>query len=331
MRHVALFGRLRRCTLCSLAWYEDGGALPPLDAYRDRDTLFYFQNWNSWWSRLARRATAGAAFYFAPRTVRMYAGREGRHATQVQTAVPLLSGYAPWNGGDRIRAAIAARPAARPGPDGRLTLGIIATPAAWPDVLDLCGDMAGHAAEAVVVLDTSDAAPPAAMRRDLHAVFGDRGRVAGHPLAGDFAAQRNRIQRAARTGWVLHLDCDERLAAGARRDLSGLIDDAAREGWHAIGFTRRNLVDGVVSALYPDVQYRLIRRDVLFTRAVHEFPRTGHGRSFVSLGAGIIHRLAGERLARREAFYESIDGGAGRPHDTALLRQPLDTGIALPS
>ena len=111
-----------------------------------------------------------------------------------------------------------------------------------------------------------------------------------------------------------------------------MIDDAEQGGWEVVGLARRNLVDGTLSALYPDVQYRLLRRSVRFTRAVHEHPRLQPGRAkFAHLGAEIVHAIAGDRLDAREALYKGMEAGADRPHDTALLRTPLEAGVRLPA
>lgn len=340
MNHTALFGRLLRCTLCALAFGGGGAAMPSLETYRcGDDGRCRFPNWNNWLSRATDGllGARGGAVQFAPQTVRMFATRSGQHATELRTSVPFASTFAAWRYGRTIQARIAARPDPAPGgPDRRLTLGVIAARRAWPDVLAVCGDMAGHAAAMVVVLDSADAAEAGRLERALRDTLaehgGPRARVIAQPLGGDFARQRNRVQAEARTDWVLQLDCDERLAPSAKHDLPGLIDDAEREGWDAVAFTRHNLVDGVVSALYPDVQYRLLRRGVRFTRAVHEYPLLGARQtSFVNLGAGIIHTLTTDRLPRRETLYEAIDGGGARRHDTALLRMPLEPGIALPA
>lgn len=259
----------------------------------------------------------------------MFAVRDGRHATSVQSSLPLISRLTPWSLGPTLRARIETRPYnTNQVPDPRLTLGIIATPDAWQDVLDLCRDAAEHAAEVIVVLDTSDAniaaTLEATLRRSLNAATPMQSRVIAHPLQADFAAQRNRIQQAARTEWVIQLDCDERPADGAKNRLSHILDDAEHEGWDAVALTRCNMVDGLVSALYPDVQYRLLRRSVRFTRAVHEYPALSRRqRSFAYLGPGIIHNIDSMRLKQRELLYERLQDGAGRPHDTALLRMPL--------
>ena len=87
-------------------------------------------------------------------------------------------------------------------------------------------------------------------------------------------------------------------------------------------------MDGAISALYPDVQYRLLRRSVRYTRRVHEYPALRRGeRGFVHLGGTILHRLDSARFDRRESAYERIMPGAGRPGDGALLRRPLDVPL----
>jgi Glycosyl transferase family 2 len=339
LNHTALFGEFLCCKLCSLAFTNNRGEHPLLEMYRVDGARFEFPNWNNWYSRLTGRSPADAdsPFYFAPSTVRMFAARQGRRAVRVQTRVPIVSKFATWPYGPTIRATIQTRPAAPAhGPDPRLTLGIIAACAAWPAVQNLCVDLAAYVAEAVIVLDTDDTALAASLERDLRGSLGNgntlRVRVLAHPLRQDFASQRNRIQHAAQTEWILQLDCDELLSPGAKRDLANIIDDAEREGWDAVALTRRNLVDGAVSALYPDVQYRLLRRSISFTRAVHEYPKLSRGqKSFVYLGAEIIHHLASERLGRREVLYDGIEGGAGRSHDTALLRMPLGPDVMLPA
>ncbi len=182
----------------------------------------------------------------------------------------------------------------------------------------------------VVALDTADPNAVAALQAELAGDEGQRCRVIGHLLENDYSAQRNRVQQAATTGWVLQLDCDERLTPQTKRILPDIVDAAELQHLAAIGLTRRNMVDGMVSALYPDVQYRLLRRNVSFTRAVHEYPVMGPSqRSAVHLGAGIIHILHGQRLAARETRYEGMAAGAGRPHDTALLRRPLESDVTV--
>ena len=264
----------------------------------------------------------------------MFAAREGRRVTSLKSSLPLMSVSAPWSFGQTLHATLQDK--AHAGPDSRLTLGIIAASTAWQDILALCVGMADCAAEAVILLDTPDAATAAALEDELHGILGKTGtmqpRVIAHPLNGDFAAQRNRVQAAARTPWVLQLDADEDLTPGTKRLLPDMMDDAEQGGWDVVGFARRNLVDGTLSALYPDVQYRLLRRSIHFTRAVHEHPRLEpHHVRFTHLGAEIVHTIASSRLDVREAMYKGIEAGADRPYDTALLRKPLEAGVRLPA
>lgn len=333
--HTALDNTHLRCRLCSLAFSNDGGDLPSLDSYRAENGEFRFPNWNNWLSRATRRRAGKSlnAFNFAPYTVQMFAARQGRRITSLKSSLPLMSVSAPWSFGRTLYATIQDK--AHAGPDSRLTLGIIANSSARKNVLALCLGMADCAAEAIILLDTSDAATATALEDELRGSLGATGkmqpRVIAHSLNGDFAAQRNRIQAAARTKWVLQLDADEELTASTKRLLPDMIDDAERGGWDVVGLARRNMVDGTLSALYPDVQYRLLRRSIHFTRAVHEYPLLErHHVQFTYLGAEIIHTIASTRLDVREAMYKAIEADADRPHDTALLRKPLEANVRLP-
>ena len=273
----------------------------------------------------------GGAPLFSPPSAWMFATRDGARVTRLDSSLPIMPGYGPWLHGETLRARVERpTPAASPGPDKRVTLGIIAAANAGPDVIALRQDCR-HVVEMIVVaLDTADPGAVAALHAELEGNEGQRCRVIGHPLENDYAAQRNRVQQAAKTGWVLQLDCDERLTPDTQRILPCIVDAAELRNLAAVGLTRRNMVEGIVSALYPDVQYRLLRRDVSFTRAVHEYPVLAPSqRSAVHLGAGIIHHLHEQRLDVREARYEGIAAGAGRPHDTALLRRPLEPGVAV--
>ena len=151
-------------------------------------------------------------------------------------------------------------------------------------------------------------------------------RVAARPIAGDFAAQRNVLQHLARRPWMLQLDADERLdpAAGAR--LPALVALAEAGEAVSIGLPRRNRVDGVLSDVYPDVQYRLNRTDVRYAGRVHERPEIGGWpRGFIALHGAIEHGLDGAHVRARSRRYEALDPGRGRPgEETALLRPYRD-------
>ena len=152
--------------------------------------------------------------------------------------------------------------------------------------------------------------------------------VAAHPLTGDFAAQRNRLQTLAATGWVLQIDTDE-LPDEAMIDSLGWLTAAAdRDGLRSLGLPRRNHVDGRLSALYPDIQYRLNRSDVRFEGIVHERPVVPFAQTSLALTGAIDHRMDGARVRERTRVYGAMSAGGGRPEDEALLLEPFDA-IAL--
>lgn len=120
----------------------------------------------------------------------------------------------------------------------------------------------------IVILDTGTV-PPA-----FHTTWPDT-RFIARSLAGDFAAQRNVAQAALHTDWALHLDTDETLPPRTLTRLHATAALAARHRLRAVGIARRNYVDGLLSALFPDTQYRLVHRHVRFEGQVHERPEIG--------------------------------------------------------
>ena len=172
----------------------------------------------------------------------------------------------------------------------------------------------------IILLDAADPADHAA--RFPGAV------VAGHPLAGNFAAQRNRLQAMAETDWVLQIDTDEMPDRPLIDSLGWLTAAADRDALRSLGLPRRNHVDGRVSALYPDIQYRLNRADVRFDGVVHERPVVPFAQTSLALTGAIDHRMDGARVRERTRVYETMAAGGGRPEDEALLLAPFDA-IAL--
>lgn len=204
---------------------------------------------------------------------------------------------------------------ARPCPHA-VTLGMIARASESAQVAALLTDLTPHFARRIVLLDGSDADAAALAR----AVPGTR--VHAHPLDGDFAAQRNRVQALA-TGWVLQLDSDETPDAALLAALGWLTAAADRDGLWALGLPRRNLVDGVPSALWPDIQYRLTHAHIRFAGTVHERPVVPFERTSLALAGAIDHHLARARVIERSRVYEAMSAGAGRPGDEAALLRPF--------
>lgn len=140
-------------------------------------------------------------------------------------------------------------------------------------------------------------------------------------LAGDFAAQRNAAQAAASTPWLLHLDTDERVGDA----LIGVLDDLTRRaeeaGLAAIGLPRRNFVGERLTDLFPDTQYRLVRREVRFEGPVHERPDACRDwpRTMVALTEALDHHLPAERLTARQATYDALGQDSQRRREAEAL------------
>ena len=197
-------------------------------------------------------------------------------------------------------------------------LGIMARPADANDIVEIATEYRTAFARIVVLLDgTADEARELGTRLPWI-------EVAYHPLAGDFAAQRNRLQDALQTRWVLQIDTDERPDSALLDALGWLVAAADRDGLHSLGLPRRNLVDGVQSASYPDIQYRLNHSDIRFAGRVHERPVVPFVESSLALAGALEHRLDGDRVRERTRIYEAMSTGAGRPEDEALLLAPFD-------
>ena len=149
-------------------------------------------------------------------------------------------------------------------------------------------------------------------------------RIVRMPLDGDFGAQRNFAQTKARRRWVLQLDADETPDEKLVRSLGGLIAMAERDDILSVGFPRRNIVGGMLSDVYPDVQYRLNRATVRFGGRVHERPVLPGGwpQGFIALSGAINHHLSAEHVVERSRRYEALAPGHGRPDEARQLIQP---------
>lgn len=153
----------------------------------------------------------------------------------------------------------------------------------------------------------------------------NRVRYITRPLDGDFSSQRNAGTWAAKGDWVFHLDTDEALSDDFCVALPHLASAARRSGYAAVGFPRRNFVDGNLSDLFPDIQYRLIRRDIPFEGRVHERPavcKAGH-LTIVSQHGVIDHRLDRERVRTRSAQYDRLGQEPARHADDRALMTPF--------
>lgn len=194
----------------------------------------------------------------------------------------------------------------------RVTLAILSrTP---QEAADCCASLADRFAWIVNVVDATDA----------HARAGDGSTViVPRPLSGNFAAQRNRAQAAAKTPWVLHLDTDETIDSAMVDILDHMTECADEAGLDAIGIPRRNMVAGQLTDLYPDTQYRLVRRAVRFEGRVHERPDACNDwpRTTVALAGALTHHLSKSKVCARQARYDALGQLADRRTEAnALLR-----------
>lgn len=208
------------------------------------------------------------------------------------------------------------------GPDVRaVSLGLICRPAERDAVLSGLAAQAGWTDDVAILLD-AEAAPPEAVT--VSGFPEGAVRVAARPLSGDFAAQRNALQALARHSWMLQLDTDETLEPATGRLLPALAALAEAGAVRSIGLARRNRVDGALSDVFPDVQYRLNRRDVRFAGRVHERPRLAGGwpESFITLHGAIEHRLSRAHVEARSRRYEVLDPGRGRLEEAEALLRP---------
>ncbi|CAM2797015.1 hypothetical protein JHFBIEKO_0161 [Methylobacterium mesophilicum] len=202
-----------------------------------------------------------------------------------------------------------------------VSLGVICRPAERDSVLAALPAQGTWTADVAILLD-APAAPALAV-----AVSGfahGSVRLAARPLAGDFAAQRNALQDLARNAWMLQLDADEALDPATGMHLPALAALAEAGDVISVGLPRRNRIDGILSDVYPDVQYRLNRAGTRYAGRVHERPALSGRwpRSFIALHGAIDHALTGAHVRARSQHYEALDPGRGRPEELEALLRP---------
>ncbi|UHC17609.1 hypothetical protein LRS73_06965 [Methylobacterium currus] len=323
--------RTRRCFLCGAAMLapsarrlidrhgrerafpvacESCGVLTERDADPE-------ESWRDLAGRLAGPtfvADPDAAYGLDIYTLRIAATRLGRGIRPLgpEDCAALLTPHSP----------LAARAALYDLADGPpVSLGILCRPAERDAVLAGLASQAGWTGDVVILLDGEVERPRAVAVPGFAA---GAVRVASRPLAGDFAAQRNALQDLARHTWMMQLDADETLAAGTGRLLPALAALAEDGDVLSAGLPRRNRVDGILSDIYPDVQYRLNRTSVRYAGRVHERPALDGGwrRSFIALHGAIEHRLSRAHVLSRSRTYETLDPGRGRPEEEEALLRP---------
>lgn len=194
-----------------------------------------------------------------------------------------------------------------------ISLGILCRPGEVDALVRASRPHSSWAREVVLLVD----APAASSEADGTV------RIVARPMDGDFAAQRNALQDLAKAPWMMQLDADESLGAASADILRPLAALATRGGAVSVGLARRNLVDGVLSDLYPDTQYRLNRREVRFAGRVHERPVRDWRQSLTALCGAIDHHLTKDRVETRSTAYEAMAPGEGRLDEASALLRPF--------
>ncbi|NCC25180.1 MAG: glycosyltransferase [Deltaproteobacteria bacterium] len=146
-------------------------------------------------------------------------------------------------------------------------------------------------------------------------------------LQGDFAAQRNAVAKRLAEDWLLMLDADERLDTDAMSILPEVLNKTLKNnpGMRVVGMSRRNLIDGVDTGVWPDWQFRLVIRGVRWRNTspsldaspgCHEFPLETHDNpDSVMLLPNIVikHSKSSIRHLQRNKMYSAISSGRYRP------------------
>jgi len=183
------------------------------------------------------------------------------------------------------------------------------------EVMERAGRLYPQAEAYIVVVDAEHSQ---ALPRMMDKFF----TVKARNLSRNFAAQRNYIQRLSKADWILQLDADEHIEPQSFAKLQTIATLADMQQIVSIGMPRQNYVDGVLVDLYPDVQYRLNRREVSYEGVVHERPDRPWQNSMIAVGTDIVHTLSSSHVHKRSKHYDDIDPGNGRLHEESQLTVP---------
>ncbi|MEF2143965.1 MAG: hypothetical protein V3573_00845 [Desulfovibrionaceae bacterium] len=203
-----------------------------------------------------------------------------------------------------------------------LALGLILHPCDTPFVARWLERHVPHADALLVVIDAPgpEHAPQAEtlLQRCFHE-HPERLLLRYRPLGRDFAAQRNACAALNPCDWLLMLDADESLEERTLTLLRPALAELlrTRPGLRVLGLPRENLLDGMPTGVWPDYQFRLVRRGVRWRNThpalnaspgCHEFPEEVHDRpeSVAVLDAvRIRHEKTSDRQVAQNALYDS--------------------------
>lgn len=224
---------------------------------------------------------------------------------------------------------------ARPAISTPATLAVLMGPGEHENLAPFFWPFRNWAGDVVVLDDMTSDGSAEVLGKVLFDLLGlrrSRVQILRASLGGDFAAGRNRLREAARGEWVLYADCDERWDESLVSGIPGLVAQLARDRKIICGFSRANLLDGVLVNDVPDsewtpeglrralprtawpprnsdLQYRLLRRDEPWVGKLHESPAglQSHPDQVVALrDFWILHNKSLSRQQKQDRLYRSL-------------------------
>lgn len=134
---------------------------------------------------------------------------------------------------------------------------------------------------------------------------------------GHFGDRRNRvISEFCDNEWFLGLDSDEYLEEGAEEEIRTLINSRTCD---AVKIPRMNYLDGEITDVYPDYQFRIARSFCRYIYSVHE-ELTGY-RKALSIKSHIMHYKTTEKQNEQNKMYADYD--KYNPYIIARLKRDL--------
>ena len=135
------------------------------------------------------------------------------------------------------------------------------------------------------------------------------------PVNMDFANARNAVMRVLEEDYIVWLDDDEyfNMSLLALIENGGLVKMLEENAVDVIGVPRENLIDNVPSAVWPDVQFRIMKKEIRWTKPVHEHPEfEGNKVAVLPNEFHLIHPKSSERFSEQQKLYNKITPGAGQ-------------------
>jgi hypothetical protein len=137
----------------------------------------------------------------------------------------------------------------------------------------------------------------------------------------DFSELRNKVNHYTRTPWVFHLDDDETLVPTVAENIRNIASQLYSEALTLVGMPRLNFIDGNQenSSTNLDFQFRLVQKNELWARPVHERPLTYTQKHLwwkaqrigYLMQPCIIHNKTAQQHNESQDLYDSIKSGAG--------------------